>query len=234
MQSKTPSSVMSWLGRAALLLTSLSLATSLAHAGQVSTPDLSAAYGASNFGSKPVSIRWLTPVSIVNASLTTIDLRDELLGLALLSPDLSPVINAFFVDKITFCDGESASNFKGCSFLNSNVFAVESSFTAGASGALNIAHELGHTMGLEHVSGVNLMNPFLGSAVLTAVQVNTVLGNSRVRTAADGGRYIEIRPVAVLAAAPIPEPETYALMLAGLMLVGAAARRAARGSVSPR
>jgi len=235
MQSKTTSSVLPKLGRAALLLTSLTLAACVAQAGQVSTPDLSAVYGASNFGGKPVAIHWLTPgASIVDANLTTIKSFDELLSLAFMSPDASPVVDAFFVDKITGCDGVTGGNFVGCSILSSNVFAVDSSFAAGASGALAIAHELGHTMGLEHVaSGANLMNPALGSAALTSAQVNMILGSSKVQIAPDGSRYIEIRPIAVLASA-VPEPETYALMLAGLMLVSAVARRAGRGTTSAR
>ncbi len=207
------------------LAATLPLAVGFSQAGTISTPSLDAVFGEANFGTSPIAIHWLAPgASIVDPSLNAVKSFDTLLGLSFKSTEASPRINVFFVDQINWCNGNAGSNFKGCSIINSNVVAVESSFASGTSGYLDIAHELVHALGLDHVSGANLMNPVLGSATLTANQVASILANDKVQTALDGSRFIEIRPFAVLSA--VPEPATYGLMFAGLILVGAAVRRA--------
>lgn len=72
--------------------------------------------------------------------------------------------------------------------------------------------------------GLPLGSPLVGSATLTATQETQLLGelwylNIHTTTNTAG----EIRGQLLLA--PIPEPETYAMMIAGLGLIGIAARR---------
>ncbi len=209
--------------RQGLLSACLPMLASAAHAGTASTPSLDAVYGAPVFGTTPVAIHWLEGINLIQPALNTVTSFDSLFELALLSPDNSPVIGAFFVDRVGWCNGASGNNFAGCSVLNSNSFAVDSKFAAGSSGYLDIAHELGHTLGLVHVATDNLMNPILGSALLTPEQAVAVLANPRVQTASDGSRFIEIRPISVLSA--VPEPETYAMLLAGIGVIATIAGR---------
>lgn len=200
-----------------------------AHAGFISTPDINPIFGQGAFGANPVAIHWLAPApSLVDASLASMDDGDAMYRLADQTPDPLPVVNVFFVDSISFC-GDAGFNIIGCSFQSSNVIAMDSSFAAGASGNIGIAHELGHSLGLDHVGGSgNLMNPVLNSSALTSDQAATILGDTRlVQTDSIGGRFIDLRPIAVMAAV-IPEPATYAMLLAGLVLVTAAVKRPAR------
>lgn len=72
--------------------------------------------------------------------------------------------------------------------------------------------------------GLPLGSPLVGSATLTATQETQLLGelwylNIHTSTNPAG----EIRGQLLLA--PVPEPETYAMMIAGLGLIGVAARR---------
>lgn len=72
--------------------------------------------------------------------------------------------------------------------------------------------------------GLSLGSPLVGSAVLTSTQETQLLGeqwylNIHSSTNPAG----EIRGQLLLAA--VPEPETYAMMIAGLGLIGVAARR---------
>lgn len=217
------------------ILASSGFVAGSAYAGFISTPDLDPIFSQSVFGATPIAVHWLAPTSIVDASLASIDSGDEFIRLAGDSPDALPVVNAFFVDSINFCGGP-ASNIIGCSFQSSNVIAIDSSFAAGASGYIAIAHELGHSLGLQHVDGTgNLMNPYLNSTLLTSTQAATVLGATYlVQSNPAGGRFIDIRPIAVLASA-VPEPAAYAMLLAGLMIVATVARRTAtRTPADPR
>jgi len=212
--------------------TALLLAQASAHAadGYVTTNEtqLDTIYSQASFGTNTIDIRFLSFTSIVNASLTIIDSESEWNTLLGLSRNLaSPIVNMYFVDKVQWC-GSPGTSIVGCAI--SNVQALDSAYAAGSNGGVLAAHELGHNLGLGHFTngaGNNLMNPILTSSfALTATQVSTLLTSALIQSDA-GGRYIEIQPIAVLAAA-VPEPSQWALLLLGGGLL-AGARRARRG-----
>jgi len=212
--------------------TALLLAQASAHAadGYVTTNEtqLDTIYSQAIFGANTIDIRFLSFTSIVNASLTSIDSASEWNTLLGLNSNLaSPVVNMYFVDKVRWC-GDTGTSIVGCA--QGNLQALDSTYAGGSNGGVLAAHELGHNLGLGHFStgdGVNLMNPTLSSSfALTAAQVSTLLTSALIRSDA-GGRYIEIQPIAVLAAA-VPEPSQWALLLLGGGLL-AGARRARRG-----
>jgi hypothetical protein len=207
----------------------LAQANALAADGYVTTNEtqLDTIYSQTIFGANTVDIRFLSFTSIVNASLTIIDSANDWNTLLGLSSNLaSPIVNMYFVDKVQWC-GSPGTSIVGCA--QGNLQALDSAYAAGANGGVLAAHELGHNLGLSHFSnGTNLMNPTLSSSfALTSAQVSTLLASSLIQTDA-GGRYIEIQPIAVLAAAAVPEPSQWALLLLGGGLL-AGARRARRG-----
>lgn len=203
-------------------------------AGFISTPSLNAIYGQAAFGLKPITVNWLTPgATIISPQLATINDDIEIRDLFALARSASPVVNVFFVDAISFCGGLFSSGIVGCASQPGNKLLIASSFAAGSQGATDIAHELGHALGLTHVgtnsTRGNLMNPVLNSTVLTTSQVSSILGtttttgSSLVQTA-NGSLFINLRPIAVVVSA-VPEGDVYVLMLGGLLLLGVATRR---------
>ena len=205
------------------------VAAAPALAGYISTPSLNDIYGQSAFGSTPVTINWLAPgATVVSSALASIDSDQDFEALVALHQGSANTITAFFVDAINFCGGPGGG-IVGCASIGGNVFAVDSSFAAGASGALTLAHELGHNLGLGHVAGsnTNLMNPTVGSSLLSNIgrfsQIAIILASSRVQTATNGSRFIDIIPVAVVSS--IPEPHQYLMLSMGFILVGTIARR---------
>ncbi len=218
-----------------LTLCSWAFVAGPACAGFISTPSLNAIYGQAAFGLKPITVTWLTPgATIISPRLATIDDDIEVRDLFALAPSAAPVVNVFFVDAIGFCGGLFSSGIVGCSSAPGNILMVASSFAAGAQGALDIAHELGHSLGLSHVGNNstrgNLMNPVLNSTILTTSQASSILGTTStsgsnlVQMATNGSLFINLRPIAVVVSA-VPEADIYVLMLGGLLLLGFAARR---------
>lgn len=233
-----------WLCGIAALAAALPLCVASVWAadGYISTPNLNAIYGQPTFGSNPIQIHWLSPgASVVNAALTSIDTDAELISLFRLAPasagpGIGTFTTVFFVDQINFC-GSPGGGIVGCGQQPGDVLMVNSFYAAGSTGAELIAHELGHNLDLGHNStdAGNLMAPTLSSSFgITADQVSTILssslptGGSLVhKELGTGNYYINLLPIAVIASA-VPESETYAMLLAGLALVGMAARRRRR------
>ena len=78
-----------------------------------------------------------------------------------------------------------------------------------------LTHEDGSALALDNIEGITFGPQFNGKDTLVLVSDNNFSGTQFTQFVA-------------LQITPVPEPETFALLLAGLTLVGAAARRARR------
>jgi len=197
-------------------------------------------FSQTSFGDFNVDIRFNDALSVVAPNLLDINSDAEFNGnndfsLSSLANTLGVpnfTVAVFFVDKISHCGG-TGSNIIGCGSNPGGLIALNSAAAAGSNGAILFAHELAHNLGLSHltVSG-NLMHPSItGASTLTTTQVGSFVdlttGASKspiVRNDA-GQLYISVTPIAVLAAAAVPEPQTWAMMIAGLLGVAGWARR---------
>lgn len=209
-------------------LLALLLAASSAgvQAGSVSKPEagLDAIYGQASFGSSTIDIRFLPTQVLHNTSLLEINSDAEFDSLSDLAA-LNGSISVFYVDSIVFCGGSFNTAIVGCGEQPGNVIAVESAIMAGSLGDNILGHEMGHTLGLPHLSGSgNLMNGSItnSSFTLTSAQVAIILQSPLVQIDGLGQRFVNITPFAVVA---VPEPGTWLLMALGIMLLGAARRR---------
>lgn len=149
------------------------------------------------------------------------------LGLAAADPTVALV----FVDTLNTTD--FSANQDAVAGVSQGVTAIEAAAMARLFAVHLSAQSLGYNLGLSTVSGStgNLMNPTYldipnNPAALTAAQIQIVLRSPLLQTDANGQRFIDILPVYVTAATPaVPEPASWALMLAGAAALGLVRRR---------
>ena len=218
---------------------------SVASAGYVTSFDqavLDDIFSQTSFGGYDIDIRFNAPLSVVAPVVADLSSTEEFNGnndfsLSWLAGELQVpnfTVALFFVDTISFCGGPG-SNIIVCGSRPGGLIALQSAAAAGNNGTVLFAHELGHNLGLTHLSvSGNLMHPTItGASALNETQVGSFLDlttgaslSSILRD--DGGQlYISVTPIAVLAAA-VPEPQTWAMMLAGLLGMAGWARRRQR------
>ena len=181
-----------------------------------------------------IDIRIGATSSIVAPNLLAITTDQEVSDAFSLHIGPANVVNFYFVDTVDACGGFNVS-IVGCGEFPGNNFVVESAFAANNSvpgggnttvGVQLLAHELGHNLNLDHINGNRLMNPSInGFSLLDSTEVATIRLSPLVQTDANGF-FIQINPVLILAAAPVPEPASAAMLLAGLLVAGATVRRA--------
>ena len=179
-------------------------------------------FSQTSFGNETVDIRFNAPITVVNPSLLTIDTEAKLLTLLAVASAPTPTVNMYFVDALDWCGVHNAS-IVGCATLPGNDVILESATAAGGFGAELNAHELGHTLGLDH-SGSGLMASALnGNTTLSSAQVSTIFASSLIQV--DGSqRFISVTPVLITST---PEPSS--LALGSLAIVGLFFFRRRRG-----
>ncbi len=210
---------------AAVGLTGLCLG--IAQADPVLTPNITPIYSQAVFGKTPITIDYL-PLIYLNGP-DTVASQADWTNLHTIAPAAAPVVDAFYVNSITWC-GTVGDLIAGCADQPGNILALDEPFVnaGGVTASQDVAHELGHNLGLAHVApavadvGDNLMNPvLLGNTTLTAGQATTVLASALVQTALDGSLFIDVQPI------EMPEPAT--LVVFGVGIAGlAGARRTVR------
>lgn len=186
---------------------------------------LDAVFSQASFGSDIVDIRIGAATEIVAPDLLDITSNAEISSLFSMHQGSLLDVNFYFVDTISACGGINPA-IVGCGETPGNDFVVESIFAAGSYGAELLAHELGHNLGLGHMSGANLMNSALNnSTALIASQVATILASSLVQSD-QSGYFININPVLVVASSTsVAEPETIAIFALALAFVSVFRRK---------
>jgi len=188
---------------------------------------LDGVYSQPSFGANTIDIRFMPTVTFSNGDLLNITTEAGIDALfAFNDGPASNIISMYFVDTLDFCSSFNAS-IVGCSTLGGNDIAVESVFAASGSGTELLAHEIGHSLNLDHVTGNNLMAAAInGFTTLTEAQVAIIFGNPLnpiIQTDAFG-RFVEIRPVLVT---PLP-PAGIMFVSAIVVLAGAYRRKKSR------
>lgn len=200
-----------------LLVTIMLIAAFQAKAGFITTNEaqLDAIFSQASFASMPIDIRIGTASELVFPSLLDITSDAEVNQLFNMHAGGLNVVNFYFIDTISACGGYIITGIVGCGEFLGNDFVVESSFAAGRYGGELLAHELGHNLGLDHLSGSFLMNGSLNNrTTLTSGEVSTIRNSPLVQT--NGQNFwIDINPVLIVSAASrqVPEPSSLVLLL---------------------
>jgi len=169
----------------------------------------------------PVDILFNSAITFANAGLLNITTEEQLRELFAFNDTFATnVINIYFVDTLDWCDGFSTAII-GCAVLGRNDIVVESAAALGTFGTELIAHEIGHSLGLDHVAIANLMTASLNrNTDLAPGQVSDILDSTFIQFGASG-RFVEITPVLVT---PLP-PAVLMFVSALLVLFGVHRRK---------
>jgi hypothetical protein len=204
------------------ICTAILLSVNTAQAGFITLhePVMDSIFSQATFGSSPIDIRYGAVTEIFAPDLLEVTTDDEVRAVFGLHVGAADVVNFYFIDTLSFCGGVYNINFAGCGELPGQDFIVESSIAAGSYGAELLAHELGHNLGLPHITGANLMDPTLNhNTTLTGVQVDSIFTSPLVKSDSNG-YFININPVLIIAeAVSVPTPATAILMALGLLIV---------------
>lgn len=199
----------------ALFFTGLLLLTPLVNAALITTNEaaLDSIFSQATFGSSPIDIRIGKARELVFPSLLDISTSSEVRELFNMHFGLANVVNFYFIDTISACGNSTSTGIVGCGEYFGNDFVVESKYAAGGYGGELLAHELGHNLGLPHLNGSYLMNPYLNNnTTLTTSEILKIHSNQLVQN--DGKNYwIDINPILVVAEATIPVSEPSILLV---------------------
>ncbi|MDO6687566.1 MULTISPECIES: PEP-CTERM sorting domain-containing protein [unclassified Agarivorans] len=204
--------------RAAIFGISL-LTTPFVHAAFITTQEaaLDSIYSQATFGQNIIDIRIGTATELVFPELLDITTRAEVSQLFSQHVGPSNVVNFYFIDTISACGSQINRGIVGCGEYFGNDFVVESSYAAGSLGGELLAHELGHNLGLPHLSGAYLMNPSLNNRTLiTEPEVERIFRSPLVQNDNDYF-WIDINPVLIVAEATRVSEPASVFLFAGML-----------------